>query len=78
MSELGDSNEGLNEPEFLKVKAGDTVLIGEDEIAKVLTFIGGSRDPDSPTLFQVANVDTGEIHWVHGEEVKQILRTRSG
>ena len=78
MSELGDSNEGLNEPEFLKVKAGDTVLIGEDEIAKVLTFIGGSRDPDSPTLFQVANVDSGEIHWVHGEEVKQILRTRSG
>tara|TARA_Y100001968_G_scaffold297431_1_gene306355 strand:- start:249 stop:485 length:237 start_codon:yes stop_codon:yes gene_type:complete len=78
MSELGDSNEGLNEPEFLKVKAGDTVLIGEDEIAKVLTFIGGSRDPDSPSLFQVANVDTGEIHWVHGEEVKQILRTRSG
>ena len=78
MSELGYSNEGLNEPEFLKVKAGDTVLIGGDELAKVLTFIGGSRDPDSPTLFQVANVDTGEIHWVHGEEVKQILRTRSG
>ena len=78
MSELGDSNEGLNEPEFLKVKAGDTVLIGEDEIAKVLTFIGGSRDPDSPSLFQVANVDTGEIHWVHAEEVKQILSTRTG
>ena len=62
-----------NEPEFLKVKAGDTVLIGEDEIAKVLTFIGGARDPDAPTLFQAANVDTGEIHWVHGEEVKGIV-----
>ena len=62
MSELGDSNKGLNEPEFLKVKAGDTVLIGEDEIAKVLTFIGGSIDPDAPSLFQAANVDTGEIH----------------
>ena len=75
MSELGDSNEGLNGPEFLKVKAGDTVLIGEDEIAKILTFIGSSPDPDVPTLFQAANVDTGEIHWVHGEEVKQILST---
>ncbi len=65
-----------NPPEFLKVKPGDTVLIGENEIAKVLTFIGGSRDPDIPTLFQVANVDTGEIHWVHAEEIKGILSTR--
>tara|TARA_B100000700_G_scaffold269355_1_gene310663 strand:+ start:161 stop:379 length:219 start_codon:yes stop_codon:yes gene_type:complete len=63
-------------PEFLKVKPGDTVLIGENEIAKVLTFIGGSRDPDSPTLFQAANVDTGEIHWVHGEEVRGIVSAR--
>ena len=78
MSELVDRNEELNEPEFLKVKAGDTVLIGEDEIAKVLTFIGGSRDPGAPSLFQAANVDTGEIHWVHGEEVKQILSNRTG
>jgi len=63
----------MNEPEFLKVKPGDTVLVGKDEIAKVLSFVGGARDPDSPTLFQVANVDSGEIKFVHGEEVKQIL-----
>ena len=62
-----------NEPEFLKVKPGDTVLVGKDEIAKVLSFVGGARDPDSPTLFQIANVDSGEIKFVHGEEVKQIL-----
>jgi len=73
MSELGDSDKGLNESVFLKVKCGDTVLVGEDEIVKVLTFIGGARDPDAPTLFQVANVDSGEIHWVHGEEVKGII-----
>ena len=63
----------MNEPEFLKVKPGDTVLVGKDEIAKVLSFVGGARDPDSPTLFQVTNVDSGEIKFVHGEEVKQIL-----
>ena len=63
----------MNEPKFLKVKPGDTVLVGKDEIAKVLSFVGGARDPDSPTLFQVANVDSGEIKFVHGEEVKQIL-----
>ena len=63
----------MNDPEFLKVKPGDTVLVGEDEIAKVLSFVGGARDPDAPTLFQVANVDSGEIKFIHGEEVKQIL-----
>ena len=46
----------MNEPEFQKVKPGDTVLVGKDEIVKVLSFAGGARDPDSPTLFQVANV----------------------
>jgi hypothetical protein len=75
MSELDDSNEGLNQPEFLKVKAVDTFLIGEDEIAKALSFTGGSRDPDAPSLFQVANVDTGEIKHVHAAEVKEIVST---
>ena len=77
MYELGDSDEGLNEPVFLKVKAGDSVLIGDNEIAKVLNFVGGSRDPDAPTLFQAANVDTGEINWVHAEDVKAIVSARN-
>ena len=63
----------MNEPEFLKVKPGDTVLVGEGEIAKVLSFVGGAKDPAAPSLFQVPNVDSGEIKFVHGEEVKQIL-----
>ena len=63
----------MNEPEFLKVKPGDTVLVGKDEIAKVLSFVGGAKDQGFPTLFHVANVDSGEIKFVHGEEVKQIL-----
>ena len=62
--------------EFLKVKRGDTVLVGEDEIAKVLSFIGGARDPDIPTLFQVANIDTGEIHYVNANDVKEIVASR--
>ena len=62
-----------NEPLFLKVKSRDTVLVGEDEICKVLSFVGGSRDPDAPSLFQVANVDTGEIKHVHAAEVKVIV-----
>ena len=62
-------------PLFLQVKSRDTVLIGEDEICKVLSFVGGARDPLAPTLFQVANVDTGEIKFVHGEEVREIVST---
>ena len=64
-----------NDPQFLKVRSRDTVLVGENEICKVLSFTGGSRDPDAPSLFQVANVDTGEIKHVHAAEVKEIVST---
>ena len=60
---------------FLKVKSRDTVLVGDNEICKVLSFVGGARDPLAPTIFQVANVDTGEIKFVHGEEVREIVCT---
>jgi len=35
--------------------------------------VGGARAPDATTLFKVAIFDSGEIKFVHGEEVKQIL-----
>ena len=63
----------MDKPLFLKVKPGDAVLFKKDQIGKVLTFIGGARDPQAPTLFQVANVDSGEISWIHGEEVLEIV-----
>ena len=63
----------MDKPLFLKVKSGDAVLYENDQIGKVLTFIGGSRDLDVPTLFQIANVDSGEIRWIHGEEVIDIV-----
>ena len=37
--------------------------------------IGGSRDPEAPSLFQVANVDTGGIKTIHAAEVKEIVST---
>ena len=73
---MDQKNTDINEePLFLKVKSRDTVLVGENEICKVLSFTGGSRDPDAPSLFQVANVDTGEIKHVHAAEVKEIVST---
>tara|TARA_B100001250_G_scaffold109222_1_gene92228 strand:+ start:576 stop:701 length:126 start_codon:yes stop_codon:yes gene_type:complete len=41
----------VDEPLFLKIRPGDAVLYEEGKIGKILTFIGGSRDPDAPTLF---------------------------
>ena len=41
----------MSKPRFLKVKLGDTVLVGEDEIANVLSFVEGARDPVSPKPF---------------------------
>ena len=49
------------------------MLYEKDQIGKIHTFIGGSRDLDAPTLFQVANVDSGEIRWIHGVEVTKIF-----
>ena len=34
----------MNEPEFLNVKRGDTVLFGEDEVAKFSHFVIEVRD----------------------------------
>ena len=63
-----------DEPIFLKVKSRD-VLAGENEICKVLAVIAGSKDPDAPSLFQVANVDTGDIKPVNAAEVKYMVST---
>ena len=51
MSELGDCNEVEEEPLFLRIKCVDAVLYENDQIGKVLTFVGGSRDPHAPSLF---------------------------
>tara|TARA_B100000214_G_C23711390_1_gene509904 strand:+ start:221 stop:481 length:261 start_codon:yes stop_codon:yes gene_type:complete len=64
----------MEEPLFLKVRLGDAVLYEKDQIGKIFTFIGGSEDPEAPTLFQIANVDSGEVRWIHGEEVTEIVR----
>ncbi len=64
----------MDEPLFLQVRIGDAVLYEADQIGKVLRFLVGSPDPDAPTLFQIANVDSGEIRWIHREEVTEIVR----
>ena len=63
----------MDESLFLKIRPGDAVLYEKDQIGKVLSFGFSSHDPDAPSLFQIANVDSGEIRWVHGEKVLEIV-----
>ena len=74
--------------EFLFVKSGDYVIIKNEEnsqninnkcddywVGQVINCIGGARNPNSWTLFQVANIDNGEIIIINADLVDKILKT---
>ena len=65
-----------SDPVFLHVKAGMTVIVTDTEgawrMADVIWVDGGARNPKVPTLFQVADVDTGVINWVNADLVTHI------
>ena len=73
--------------EFLFVKPGDYVVIKNEEssqyinkkrddywVGQVINCIGGARNPNSWTLFQVANIDNGEIMIINADIVDKILK----
>jgi hypothetical protein len=73
------------DPIFLSVKAGMTVIVrhlpevgltSDDDrwwMADVIYVEGGARNPQVPTLFQVADVDSGEVFWVNADLVTHIV-----
>ena len=74
--------------EFLIVKPGDYVVIRNEQspdnnqkggldhwIGLVISCIGGARNPNSWTLFQVADIDNGEIIIINADTVERILKT---
>ena len=74
--------------EFLFVKPGDHVVIRNENplgntengrheywIGQVINCIGGARNPNSWTLFQVADIDNGEIIIINADSVERILKT---
>ena len=73
-------------PEFLLVRPGDYVVIKNEEsentyeknknywVGQVIDCIGGARNPNSWTLFQVANIDNGEITIINADIVEKILK----
>ena len=76
----------LATPEFLFVKPGDYVSIKQETcedtkeknrnywVGQVIDCIGGARNPNSWTLFQVANIDNGEISIINADIVERILK----
>ena len=65
-----------SDPVFLHVKPGDAVIIEEGNDWRMVDVIwvdGGARNPKVPTLFQVADVDTGVINWVNADLVTHIV-----
>ena len=56
---------------FLHVKSGMTVIVTDTDgtwrMADVIWVDGGARNPKVPTLFQVADVDTGVIKWINAD-----------
>ena len=50
-------------------KSGMTVIVTDTDgawrMADVIWVDGGARNPKTPTLFQVADIDTGVINWVN-------------
>ena len=73
------------DPIFLSVKAGMTVIVRhlpevgreQDEeswwMADVIHVDGGARNPNVPTLFQVADVDDGMVRWINADLVSHIV-----
>ncbi len=70
------------------VKTGDYVVIRNEKaaqdpkqesdhywIGQIITCIGGARNPHSWTLFQVADIDNGEIKIINADIVEGILKT---
>ena len=65
-----------SDPVFLHVKPCMTVIVedGKDwRMVDVIWVDGGARNPKVPTLFQVADVDTGVINWVNADLVTHIV-----
>ena len=68
---------------FLGFKAGDLVLVEPltaDTAADadwwmgwIIHVDGGARDPRVPTLFQVADCDTGHVRWISADEATRLV-----
>ena len=71
-------------PVFLGVKPGDVVIVWEHPelvnsdstawwMGEIIYMEGSARNPKAPSLFQIADVDSGVIRWVNADCVQKVL-----
>ena len=71
-------------PVFLGVKPGDVVVVWEHPervdtdstawwMGEIIFMEGSARNPKAPSLFQIADVDSGVIRWVNADCVQRLL-----
>ena len=76
-------------PAFLRVRPGDFVIVAKAcgsalhhdadwWMGQVVFCEGGARDPKVNSLFQIADVDDGCIHWVNADQVTHVLHSMDG
>ena len=74
---------------FLGVKPGDVVLVWEHPelvdssssawwMGQIIYVEGSARNPKAPSLFQIADVDSGVIRWVNADCVQKLLISING
>ena len=73
------------EAPVLHVRPGHFVIVGGHEVdqsdwwmGQVLFCEGNARHPQLPSLFQVADVDTGVIKWINADEVSDVIWSMDG
>lgn len=73
-----------DQPIFLSVVPGMTVVVRHDRMTgektdkdwwmgQVIHCGGGARDPKIHNLFQIADVDSGVIHWVNADLMTHVI-----
>ena len=65
--DLGRVKASSFEPVFLGVTPGDVVVVWDHP-----ELVGSARNPQAPSLFQVADVDSGVIRWVDADCVQRV------
>ena len=73
------------EASFLNAHPGHFVIVGGDHLdqgdwwmGQVIFCEGSARHPRLPTLFQVADVDTGVTKWINADAVSNVIWSMNG
>ena len=74
-----------SEAPFLNVRPGHFVIVRGDQLnqgdwwmGQVIFCEGSARHPRLPSLFQVADVDTGVVKWINADAVSDVIWSMDG